>query len=292
MSFYIGRYRDIEKREYNIEVVTPMFLGGSNKKEVELRTASFKGLLRYWWRAINPHLVVNNDFSKLFKEESLIFGDAGDTGKSKIKIMIESKSFQPKSYNPLPHKTNNRFKFSGIPEGYKFKIYLIAPEKIHNLFKFVSYVGAVGKRSRRGFGSFRIINDKNNQKNDDVLLHLFNLLENLNDNYIKEEKKIKLKNELNPTYPFLKEIFLGIKSNNFNELLSKIGEASHKYNSDSTGYAKKINNSSYRLSSPIYVSLIKERQYQIIISKLNFYSNLNIKGFGLQKKFIDHLLRN
>lgn len=33
-------------------VVTPMFLGGANPEEAEFRPASFKGALRFWWRAL------------------------------------------------------------------------------------------------------------------------------------------------------------------------------------------------------------------------------------------------
>ncbi|MFZ1105749.1 MAG: type III-B CRISPR module RAMP protein Cmr1 [Hyphomicrobiaceae bacterium] len=38
--------------EAEFEIVTPMFLGGADPKgSAELRAASIKGALRFWWRA-------------------------------------------------------------------------------------------------------------------------------------------------------------------------------------------------------------------------------------------------
>ena len=34
----------------NYRIVTPMFCGGA-EQQAEFRLASFKGLLRFWWRA-------------------------------------------------------------------------------------------------------------------------------------------------------------------------------------------------------------------------------------------------
>ena len=36
-------------------IVTPMFLGGENQQAdaTQFRNASFKGALRFWWRALN-----------------------------------------------------------------------------------------------------------------------------------------------------------------------------------------------------------------------------------------------
>ena len=43
-------------KEYDVEVVTPMFLSGADQQKVEIRAASIKGQLRWWWRAMNGHL--------------------------------------------------------------------------------------------------------------------------------------------------------------------------------------------------------------------------------------------
>jgi CRISPR-associated protein Cmr1 len=41
----------MDSKEFEVEVVTPMFLGGANNLEAELRVPSIKGMLRFWWRA-------------------------------------------------------------------------------------------------------------------------------------------------------------------------------------------------------------------------------------------------
>ena len=71
--------------EFDLEVVTPMFLGGANTTDAELRVPSIKGMLRFWWRAMRAE----NDFGKLAQSEAEIFGGVGEgQGKSKLSISI------------------------------------------------------------------------------------------------------------------------------------------------------------------------------------------------------------
>ena len=51
MTFYISRFKEMEQVEFELEVVTPMFLGGENNTDAELRVPSIKGMIRFWWRA-------------------------------------------------------------------------------------------------------------------------------------------------------------------------------------------------------------------------------------------------
>lgn len=289
MAFNIARYKDIEEKSYEIEVITPMFLGGANPKSAELRVPPFKGMLRFWWRAINSHLVKNGDFSNLLENESKIFGDSNKYGKSKVKISIESNEFNPDSFNPLPHK-DVKFKFSAIPVGYIFKLNLISPFEIHDLFKFVSIVGSVGKRARRGFGSFTIKNEE--LPNDNILEYINNLLKSIThkNNYSVINNTIILnKEERSAEYPYLKKISLGKESDNYKQLLRLIGKSSHNNNSDYTGYFKNINRKGYRLASPIYVTMMKQlTEYKIIISELNVASNLKM-GSNKSEQFIKDL---
>lgn len=63
---------------FHCEVITPMFLAGADGKKPELRPPSIKGAMRFWWRAMNGHLVTKKDgkwdYSKLKEEEAKIFG--------------------------------------------------------------------------------------------------------------------------------------------------------------------------------------------------------------------------
>ena len=65
-------------------VVTPMFLGGADPlREAELRVPSFKGALRFWWRAIMWSEVL--DLVRLRQCEAALFGSS-EAGQSKVLI--------------------------------------------------------------------------------------------------------------------------------------------------------------------------------------------------------------
>lgn len=63
-------------------VVTPMFLSGADQSTAELRLPSFKGALRFWWRA----LATERDIGKLRDEEDRLFGST--RGASKVRMRI------------------------------------------------------------------------------------------------------------------------------------------------------------------------------------------------------------
>ena len=46
------------KTTYTCVVLTPCFSMGLIEKTPELRPSSFKGIMRFWWRAINGNLEV------------------------------------------------------------------------------------------------------------------------------------------------------------------------------------------------------------------------------------------
>ena len=60
--------------QIKLEVVTPLFLSGAEPQgEPELRPASFRGALRFWWRAVVGGLI-GDDPKRLQENESSIFG--------------------------------------------------------------------------------------------------------------------------------------------------------------------------------------------------------------------------
>ncbi|MBD3158141.1 MAG: type III-B CRISPR module RAMP protein Cmr1, partial [Candidatus Lokiarchaeota archaeon] len=71
----------MERTEIEIELLTPMYLGGATKQP-EFRIPSIKGLLRFWLRAIDP------DYRKW---EPKVFGDAGDYGASPFILRLASR---------------------------------------------------------------------------------------------------------------------------------------------------------------------------------------------------------
>lgn len=78
-SVLIARYR----------VVTPMFLSGADQSKAELRLPSFKGVLRFWWRA----LADERDLGKLHQQEDTLFGSTARV--SKVRMSLRTSEHLP-----------------------------------------------------------------------------------------------------------------------------------------------------------------------------------------------------
>jgi|GEM_PF-2821479 len=65
----VSRYIDTVELKFDVEFVTPCFLGGADGN-ADIRVAPFKNLLRRWWRIANGHLSPE----ELWKKESRLFG--------------------------------------------------------------------------------------------------------------------------------------------------------------------------------------------------------------------------
>lgn len=62
--------------EATYRLTTPLFCSGIDPATAELRLPSFKGVLRFWWRAL-AWSRCNGDLARIQKEEDLLFGSAG-----------------------------------------------------------------------------------------------------------------------------------------------------------------------------------------------------------------------
>lgn len=127
----------------HFQVETPLYCGGFNAKKAELRAASIKGMLRYWYRAIQPEL----------KKEREIFGSVD--GQSLFRLHIDA-------YQKEINK-NSRYFSRNISPGEKFTLNLqILPNKQYiRRDVFVSLwlmttIGGLGARCRRGYGTLSI----------------------------------------------------------------------------------------------------------------------------------------
>ncbi|MCK4762878.1 MAG: type III-B CRISPR module RAMP protein Cmr1 [Candidatus Aminicenantes bacterium] len=282
---------------FKCEVITPMFLHGADGKTPELRLPSIKGSLRFWWRAIHYNL------ANLKKEESQEFGGSDqEIGRSRLQMRVT----HPRNLktgneiSPLPHK---KIKFKDpikyIEPGETFTVILRSRDDIGNysrLFQLVSLLGGVGKRSRRGFGSFRIIEiDEKGFSSDVKIESVFSLVDKISPkNFVLDKGKIIQKNPtVSPAYPYIKEIEIGRTHKSAEGLLRKIGETTHKKNPggsvDSLGFARGQD----RQASPVYVTITKDAagDYYPIITTLNTV----LKGSGtidlnIQREFKDRIL--
>ncbi len=161
----------MKKITFEIDTITPMFLSGANQSKPELRAASIKGLMRFWWRAIRSQ----SSFFELRNEEAKIFGSSDEKiGGSKFTIRVIKPDIEPLTdfkkevpdiNNPVRYLLystvmNNRPYF---PAGSRFAITL-SSAKYETCLKVATaslwaaiYLGGFGTRARRGAGNVSII---------------------------------------------------------------------------------------------------------------------------------------
>jgi CRISPR-associated protein Cmr1 len=74
--------------EATYRVTTPCFCGGADGRSAEFRLASFKGVLRYWWRALAWSALRGNLTSVKAREDVLFGSTAG--GRSRVSLRLAS----------------------------------------------------------------------------------------------------------------------------------------------------------------------------------------------------------
>lgn len=180
----------MKKIKFEIETITPIFLSGAYQIKAELRPASIKGLLRFWWRALQA----KENLEELRREENRIFGSADEKeggssfsirvitsnelrptknkfpSKPEYEVQIDDKSFKINILEYLSYGTYKYVKSRGnifireyYPEKTNFDIIItfINENWKKDVLKAVYtwYIfGGIGSRSRNGFGSFNIVN--------------------------------------------------------------------------------------------------------------------------------------
>jgi CRISPR-associated protein Cmr1 len=265
------------------KVITPMFMAGADGKTPELRPSEFKGMMRFWWRAIRA----DDEIENLRKEEAKIFGGTGEKeGKSKVMIKVCPQQISFSSYRPLPHSQTKTFTFPCICVNSTFEIFLRGEEEFINIFKNVLFLstilGGFGKRSRRGFGSVAIIEPEElnleNLQKEELLSKILDTLNQIDNHYEISSSKIVNKKS-GGNYPWIKEIEIGNKHDDWETLLKKIGNATHNLKNPSLG------NSSPRMASPIYVSVVKLKDgFYPIVTTLNSSFPQNYPYYDLRKQ--------
>lgn len=169
---------------FDIEFITPLFMSGADQQDVELRAPSIKGVMRYWFRAMMGK-ILNDDFCRLREIEGDLFGNTKDEKSATAsKFGIETRLLDMK--NAHFDFIQQRGEFAGLRYlGFPF----YPPKKsaqarpaisVHSkcrsnfilrqtcsdveaqviiaTFWLLANLGNIGSRSRRGFGSFRVIN--------------------------------------------------------------------------------------------------------------------------------------
>jgi CRISPR-associated protein Cmr1 len=239
---------------------------GADGSSAELRPASIKGVLRFWWRAIHGNL---KTIKELHDEESKIFGSTEGRSSFTLRVIHKLSTAKPK-INPLPHK--NVFTVNGYQANQTFKVTISGKnlEPIKNLFILATTLGGFGQRSRRGFGSVKIT------KIDDT---------DFTPPTTEQEIKAKIADTFKYTsqikYPYIKKIEIGHNPNNMDELLKKISQATHDIRELDKNLSKEekvqkqlldytFGSANPRYASPIYVSILKfdDKDYRPVITTL------------------------
>lgn len=154
--------------EFNLTVVSPMFLNGADTRQPELRAASVRGQLRYWLRA---YLGAQTDnLKEIWDTESAVFGSTGQGSAVSVRVFGIG-NVSTDSYAMLPHKKNEREQSfqKAISPDTKFIIQFVSRPGVEiplyaiTAFRLWSLLGGLGKRSRRMFGAFSISGESLNQ---------------------------------------------------------------------------------------------------------------------------------
>ncbi len=179
MAINISRFYGRERIELDCEILTPMFLGGADQN-AELRAASFKGLLRYWWRVAFGYRF--HSAPDLYSAEAKLFGSPDDdSGKSKVIVQvvpgdnltvskagfkklkgIKHSEVKGGEVNPLNYLAGMGLIKGAVQHSYflpggHFRLMITArPKDIEIVLSLLKAFGTAGGRSRNGWGSLNI----------------------------------------------------------------------------------------------------------------------------------------
>ena len=196
----VSRYTDTTELKFDVEFITPAFLGGA-AGNAEIRTAPFKNLIRRWWRIANGNLSPE----ELWKKESLLFGstEKGVQGKSRVVLEICDDSrcnivniadkpairfpdetiSHPEVSRPMGFETylgmgpvfGKEYKKNYIRENSSVTFSLKMPKNQDEIFyiiktlTLIDFFGSVGSRSRNAWGSISVKSVSVNAKKSNLL---------------------------------------------------------------------------------------------------------------------------
>jgi len=258
---------------FECKVISPLFLGGANGDQPELRPPSLKGVMRYWWRAMHGHL----SLTELREKEARIFGGTEVGGRSKILIQIpDARQVLDTRQAPLvPHKewmtkeaiapdTTFTVVLKLMPT--KYKLYehseLDLIEQLKRHFILTCLLGGLGKRVRRGMGSIAITKTQMDDgemlsyRMPDSIENIADLIQSLAPKHFEMGKgSIFSRFGRGSRFPYIKEIYLGRPNS---DVLTNISNTTHQLKTEykqtyeaSLGHAFRG-----RFSSPAFATVV------------------------------------
>ena len=180
------------KIEATYRVTTPMFCGGAEPKVPELRLQSFKGVLRFWWRALAwSHY--NGDLHVIQEHEDCLFGKSERQSRILMRLMpaVDSPEMRDAGEVLTPSGSDNpvgegaRYLGYGVMEAKKkntktgqltrgchrepldFTVSMHIrnpdskePDLLLDSLRMLGTVGGMGSKSRKGYGSLVLLSLK------------------------------------------------------------------------------------------------------------------------------------
>ncbi len=171
---------------FTLETVTPLFVAGADQRQAELRAPSFRGMLRYWLRALLGGLygTDRDGLKKVWEEEQSVFGTTDHGSAIMIRLEVDGLG-EPLPFEREPAQRDARgqrqptgrdYLFWSMaqmgrdavnrqyyPPGRTFSLTLSlrgqdrAPlNKAVAALWLLTYLGSIGARSRRGAGSLAV----------------------------------------------------------------------------------------------------------------------------------------
>lgn len=150
----------METITFHCKVITPMFLAGADGRTPELRPPSIKGAMRFWWRAMNAHLIKDGKLNDLTEEEGKIFGDTKQRSSILLTCeMINEKRFPARFNADLRYMAFGAESRTSFGVGTEFNVCLSSKNQVHlkeakRVFSLLTHLGGLGAKSRNGFGAF------------------------------------------------------------------------------------------------------------------------------------------
>ncbi len=153
-----------------VETLSPLLMYGADQDEPELRGSSFRGILRYWLRAVLGARYT--DTADLYRAESEILGSTEKGSRIAIRVQ-QSKAMQEKGAKGgqwvLPERTSKNWKprYNAFPAGSEFRInlsthpldgalVLAEDSPLVKAIFLMTCLGGLGRRARRGSGNLRV----------------------------------------------------------------------------------------------------------------------------------------
>lgn len=294
----------MEVVEVRLKVLTPMFSFGDQSK-AEFRITELKALMRSTFR----ELYYFKDLEDMKSKEGYLFGDMGRKSPIAFRIRNIQAGDKEKCYL-LPHRTEEmkRGRISCLIESkmVTFSMLINSKENLDfyiELLIFSSILGSMGKRSRKGFGSFKVeeikINGINKYEallNQDLMKYWEKLQKDkefkIRNATVKPSTKGKISINFNKynkdmNFPYLdKIIFLSSEEFDYDYLLNKISDLTHKrlykefIEDKNNSIDKRIlgnfiggNNDKKldRFASPIYITFSEyNNKNYLVIKELNY----------------------